>query len=135
MNFLIRVLALSAAAVALFAYAGNGHVVTTVLPQEVDFTGYTDRLIVKYNTGIDQPTANKRRADLSAELEEMAGVRLEYIRDMANGALVMRLPRPMTLESVHQIADRIAANALIDYAEPDQLAFPTLVPNDSLYAQ
>lgn len=134
-NFLIRVLALSAAAIALFAYAGNGHVVTTVLPQEVDFTGYTDRLIVKYRTGIDQPTANKRRADLSAELEEMAWVRLEYIRDMANGALVMRLPRPMTLESVHQIADRIAANALIDYAEPDQLAFPTLVPNDSLYAQ
>lgn len=101
-----------------------------------DFDGsdYTDRLIVKFRADQTNPTPSKRRQELSVQLEDMSGVRLEFIRDMASGAAVMRLPRQMTVSEATAIAKRISANAAIDYAEADQLAFPTVVPNDPGYA-
>lgn len=100
-----------------------------------DFGGsdYTDRLIVKFRADQTKPTPTKQRQELSSQLEDMSGVRLEFIRDMANGAMVMRLPRQMTVSEATAIANRLSANAVIDYAEADQLAFPTVIPNDPNY--
>jgi serine protease len=135
MNAFTRLLFVAALVTAFCAYAAPAQVVQPVGAAEFDDSDFTDRMIVKFKGDVAPLTTNKRRADLSAELEEISGVKLEFIRDMANGALVMRLPQVMTVSEVKRIASRISANAAIDYAEPDQLAFPMLVPNDSLYAQ
>ena len=53
---------------------------------------------------------------------------------MSGGAHVLRLPGRLPLDQVQKIAKKLAALPDVDYAEPDQIRFPTLSPNDTLYS-
>ncbi|MFM7461010.1 MAG: S8 family serine peptidase [Burkholderiales bacterium] len=114
-------------------HAATAQPIQALALNDFDGSDYTDRLIVKFRVDQTKSTPTKQRQELSSQLEDMSGVRLEFIRDMANGAMVMRLPRQMTVSEATAIANRLSANAVIDYAEADQLAFPTVIPNDPNY--
>ncbi len=129
-NTLVRAILLAA----FCCKAATGQITPQISTSEADWSGYTNRIIVKFKSGAGLPAAGKLQPDFAAQLEELAGLRLDFIRDMAGGAKVMRLPNAMTVEDAMQIARHIAASPSIDYAEADQLAFPTVVPNDPNYA-
>ncbi len=95
----------------------------------------TDQIIIKYEasadlSGIHAPAHPNRMRALSA----VAGVQLEYFREMSGDAHVLRLPGRAPLPQVRLIADRLMTLADVEYAEPDGILRHALTPNDPLYS-
>ncbi|HZY41766.1 MAG TPA: S8 family serine peptidase, partial [Anaerolineae bacterium] len=93
----------------------------------------TDRLIVKYrsastalSTQVDSPATLQRLSDAAA-------APLAYVRAMTDDTHVLALPERRPLAEVAAIADRLAQLPEIEYAEPDRILRPLLVPNDPQY--
>ncbi len=63
-------------------------------------------------------------------LSQAAGAVLNYDRGMSGDAHVLRLSRRLPLSQIRAIAERLSRLAEVEYAEPDQILFPTLSPND-----
>ena len=55
---------------------------------------------------------------------------LSHVRQMALGAHVVALDEPVTLSGARAIAEIVAANPDVEYAEPDRRIVPMMVPND-----
>ena len=94
----------------------------------------TNQIIIKYQasadlSGINAPAHANRMQALSA----VAGVQLEYFREMSGDAHVLRLPERMPVAQVEQISNRLAALPGVEYAEPDRILQPLLTPNDPQY--
>jgi subtilisin family serine protease len=89
---------------------------------------YTNRMIVKFRG----PAAAVKHQAASAEkmhvLSARAGIDLTRIRTMGNGAQVLQLPEMTRIDDVRQAAARIAADAEVEYAEPDYRRFPLRPP-------
>ena len=66
-------------------------------------------------------------------LSTAAGETLTYERPMSGDAHVLSLPAPMPSASVEAIARKLTALPGVEYAEPDYVMRPTLVPNDPSY--
>ena len=66
-------------------------------------------------------------------LSTAAGETLTYKRAMSGDAHVLSLPARMPSASVEAIARKLAALPDVEYAEPDYVMRPTLVPNDPSY--
>lgn len=92
----------------------------------------TDRLIIKYRAG----TAAARQPDLqtmglSHAAANRAGVQLSHRRTVTSGAHVMQMDRRLPADAARRMAALIAAaDASVEYAEPDLLLQPLAVPND-----
>lgn len=62
-----------------------------------------------------------------------AGMPLSHVRRMATGAQILRLPNRMTLTEANAIAATLAEDPDVEYAEPDRILRPLLVPTDPRY--
>ena len=93
----------------------------------------TERLIVK----LRDPTAAGQAHGLSSDrlrtLSVKAGVTLAYQRAMGGNLQLLKLPHRMSLAEAKTVTRRLQADPGVDYAEPDQIKFPRLVPNDNGY--
>jgi serine protease len=101
---------------------------------------YTDQLIVKYrnpsfvkgaisNINNSGPAINTRVNALSAT----AGVTLTHFRFMSGDGHVLKLPQRMTLAEATAVAQKLAADPGVEYAEPDRRMYPMATPNDPQY--
>ena len=90
----------------------------------------TNQIIIKYraNTGTPRFDATKMTA-LSTAADET----LTYKRAMSGNAHVLSLPARISPAAVEAIARKLAALPDVEYAEPDYMMRPTLVPNDPSY--
>ncbi len=112
------------------APASAGGRTATPATAAADASDTTDRLIVRMRERI---VANP---DLKiAQLAGRWGENLRHRRVMADGNLVVQLPRRMGRHEAAALARRLAADAEVAYAEPDLLLKPMRVPNDGLYPQ
>ena len=112
------------------ALAENGKATYQVQtePQET----LTDQIIVKYKP--DTVASNLGvQVDQMERLSSLTGITLEYIREMSDDAHVLRLPKRLPLEQVQAIASQLMTLPEVEYAEPDQILYHTLVPNDPQY--
>lgn len=88
-------------------------------------------LIVKFKAAAP-PAAPGAPTRLQA-LAVRSGVRLRFHRNMSGKAQVLALPEAMSEERAKEIARLVAADPAVEYAEPDSIMFPLLVPNDPSY--
>ncbi|MDH5538944.1 MAG: S8 family serine peptidase [Rhizobacter sp.] len=102
----------------------------------------TDRLIIKYRSHMTGAAAGAAAADRAAlhrgaqEAVSRLGHRLQLLRVGALDTHVMRLERRMAHGEVQALAREVmAADPGIEYAEPDRILRPLLVPTDTQYGQ
>ncbi len=95
-------------------------------------TDVTNRIIVRYRPGFRAAVNNNRGSQLPS-LSSLAGMPLKMLRPMSGGAHVISLPGFLSLAQVRQIADRLANDPTVEYAEPDQLMRHFFTPNDPGY--
>ena len=126
----LAVAALAASAASVTSHAADLPATTWSAPAAT-----TDRIIVKYRSGEGaSPSVHARMAATVAANRQ--GVEMNHVRGMANGAQVFRLSRSLTTEQITVMAASFrAGDANIEYAEPDRILRPMLVPNDALFAQ
>jgi serine protease len=95
----------------------------------------TQQIIIQYQPDVDLSSLDtaegQRRMQL---LRAVTGLELTYFRAMSGGAHVLRLPAPLAIEAVTAVAAQIASLPDIAYAEPDQVMFLSLIPNDPQYS-
>lgn len=96
------------------------------------FGGRTNQLIVRYLPSVLGAAAIDRAAQ-AADLSDIAGVPLRFVREMSGDAIVLGLPQWMGMAEANNIANLLLTNGDIDYAEPDRILQTQLTPNDSLY--
>src|SRR5438105_5166122 len=102
----------------------------------------TDRLIIKYRSGIAAArsgAAAAERAALHRSAQDAAvrhGLTLTLLRIGALDVHVMRLDRSVPHADAQRLASEIAASdASVDYAEPDRILQAMATPNDTQYGQ
>ena len=110
----------------------------------------TDRLIVKYRDGSSEvllsngPALQARsigagvmsgRIGVAQQMAASQGLALSLLRQTGTGAHVMKLDRALSIEQMKKLAAQIkAADANVEYAEPDRKMYALFTPNDSSYA-
>lgn len=92
----------------------------------------TERLIIKLR---DQGPARAQglSTDRLRTLSAKAGVVLAYQRAMGGNMQLLKLPRRMSVTEARSAARRLQSDPGVEYAEPDQIKFPRLAPNDNGY--
>jgi serine protease len=105
-------------------------------------TDRTNRIIVKFKpvaaispsgatTG--QPlTLDALRARVST-MSARLGMRIQYRRTLATGAEVVELDAWKSYDEASRIANELASDPTIEFAEPDRLMYPLFTPNDARY--
>ncbi|MCG8671031.1 MAG: S8 family serine peptidase [Pseudomonadales bacterium] len=100
----------------------------------------TDRIIVKYKETANAAAlplmvrtqiANQRAQRISAAANQQAQV----VSITTNNAFVYQLDSASDIDDVESLADDIASNSDVEYAEPDYIMYPKAVPNDPSYNQ
>jgi len=104
---------------------------------------YTDRLIIKlrennsarYVIGArSAQTKPSKISDRIVSLTVSAGITgLVHDREMSGGAHVLKLAGMLSLAEVQELANRLSNDPDVEYAEPDLILRPMLVPNDTHY--
>jgi serine protease len=89
----------------------------------------TNRLIVKF---VDPGTVHAVQLE---RLSGRAGMALAALRTMSYNAHVLALPGWVSDAAAENIAARLSADPIVEYAEPDRLKRSSFVPNDTLYFQ
>jgi serine protease len=94
----------------------------------------TQQLIVKFKS---EGTARRALSaqDRVAALAGDAATTLSYLRPMALEAHVVTLDHAVPLSEARAVADRLAANADVEYAQPDRRLKASLVPSDEFIFQ
>ena len=105
-------------------------------------TDRTNRIIVKFKpvaaispsgATIGQPlTLNALRARVTT-MSARLGMRIQYRRTLATGAEVVELDAWKSYDEATRIANELASDPTIEYAEPDRLMYPLFTPNDARY--
>ena len=102
----------------------------------------TDRLIIKYRTGVSAAAASANatdRATLHRSAQDVAarsGLSMRLHRVGALDTHVMKLDRRLAHSEVQRLANEIAASdPSVEYAEPDRILYPMFTPNDTQYGQ
>lgn len=96
---------------------------------------YTDRLIVKMRAPLSSVQIHTiMSANQASTLSHVAGVQLAAVRVMSGGAQVVRLPQTVTVAEAQAVAERLQNDTGVEYAEPDHIRRPMLVPNDTSYS-
>ena len=114
-----------------------GHAMATQTPVTVTQQPPVRRLIVKYRDA-DLTRAAIVNGSLSLtqtdRLSALAGQPVAHERAMSGGAFVVRLFQALPVDQARSLAAYIASDPTVEYAEPDFLKQPLLVPNDPSYA-
>ena len=127
------VLVIAFAMTLLSAGARSGRAPETPTP-ETQPESMTNRLIIKYREDSGQNgKMDPAGADRMRSLNSAAGVDLEYLRAMSDDAHILQLPDRLSASRVEEITARIAALPDVEYAEPDYILLPALMPNDPYY--
>ena len=92
----------------------------------------TDQIILKYNPATSAFVV-PARTDQMSRLSAAAGISFRYLRVMSGDAVVIGLPEALPLAQVQAISLKLMSLPEVEYAEPDQRLFPTLIPNDTYY--
>ena len=100
-----------------------------------DRPSFTNRLVVKFATPADDGLKAAASEDRSERLGRRAGIALRAAHVTADNAQVFYLPGWVSVDRAAAAAARLAAEPDIEYAVPDRLRRPMLVPNDSFYPQ
>lgn len=95
----------------------------------------TDRIIVKYRDGSSGFITQSEDVDRTQILSLETNTRMQYVRSTGNDARVLKLDKAKSVEEVHAIAEQIAANPEVLYAEPDIIMQPLAVPLDPEYSR
>lgn len=118
------------------AAAGSSDIPAVAPERQIDpDEALTNQIIIKY-----RETANTTDRTGQIKTERMSAINaaadetLNYKRAMSGGAHVLSLPTRMTSAAVEAIARKLAALPDVEYAEPDYVMRPTLLPNDPSYA-
>lgn len=76
---------------------------------------------------------------LGERMSQAMGVSLAHSRDLWDGTRVFRFSSPRSVAEVKELAARLVAQGIVEYAEPDRIqrtaAFPDSAPNDPRYAE
>ncbi|MDQ6969385.1 MAG: hypothetical protein Q9M16_02615, partial [Mariprofundus sp.] len=100
---------------------------------------YVDRLMIKMRppagVQIASTMATVMNTNQMATISGMAGVQMTYVRPMSGLAHVVKLPSRMPIVQARILANALANNPAVEYAEPDRWVHPMRVPNDPLYIQ
>ena len=95
------------------------------------------KLIVKYRDAAISAAAQRNvpmPVALANRLSALASQPITHERAMSGGSYVVRLFQALSVDQARSIAAFISTDASIEYAEPDLLMQPTVVPNDPQYA-
>ena len=102
----------------------------------------TDRLIIKYRSGVAAAQANApvaQRALLHRGAQDAAallGLNLKLVRVGALDSHIMRLDRRLPHAEMQRLArDIMASDPTVEYAEPDRILQALATPNDTQYGQ
>lgn len=93
-----------------------------------------DQMIVKFRSAVrwqDKP-ALQAAVERLRPVAERHGVTLSALREMAVGAKVLRLDKPLAVSAAARLAKELAALPEVEYAEPDRI-LQALATNDPLY--
>lgn len=93
----------------------------------------TDQIILKYRSA---ETARSLQIDAPAALQRLSAAAeapLAYVRAMTDDTHVLKLPERRALTEVAAITERLAKLPEVEYAHPDRILRPLLVPNDPQY--
>ena len=93
------------------------------------------RLIVKLRDEAGVAGTAAVRASQLREVEAVAGVPLEHLRELTGGASLVRLPQAMPLSQARALANRLASDPSVQYAEPDILMKKAVVPNEPRFSE
>ena len=121
----------------LSCLASSAVAATASTPLPLQAVTTTDQIIVKL-----KPVAQTRRLATSRQMVQGAidtvglNIHATYKRAMPNDTHVIQLPAPMTLQEATDYATLLSVDPTVEYAEPDQMMFPTtdVTPNDSAFA-
>ena len=91
-----------------------------------------NQIIVKYKAGVSVVPNGVAQVN---SVQTTAGVAMGYARAMSGDAHVMRLGASVSQSDAVVLASRIAALPEVEYAQPDFIAKPTFIPNDSSFSQ
>ena len=95
------------------------------------------RLIVKFRDAATSEAANRNEPLASALVDRLSargGRPVAHDRAMSGGAYVVRLFQSLPDDAARVLAALLANDPIVEYAEPDLLMQPLLVPNDPSYA-
>ncbi|MBA3507615.1 MAG: S8 family serine peptidase, partial [Betaproteobacteria bacterium] len=95
------------------------------------------RMIVKYRDAEITEASHRNNplpAFLAQRLSAMAGQPIAHERAMSGGAFVVKLFELLPLGQAKSLARYLETDPAIEYAEPDLLKHPSVVPNDALFA-
>lgn len=112
-------------AVVLAFVAGKGQAAPAL-----DVEATTQRLIVKFKDDAATTRSALPVQNRIARLAQYGHMALSHVRPMALGAHVVSLDQSVSLSAARAIADSLAANPDVEYAQPDRWIVPMLVPND-----
>ncbi len=128
--FKVSRLTLLGAALLAAGIASNTHA--------ADATNVTvDRLIVKLKP--QETTATSARAATTAarvqQLQTRVNTRLQQLRTLRNGALVLKLDQSQSLLGAQALISALAKDSAVEYVEPDLKMVAKYTPTDPLYTQ
>jgi serine protease len=96
----------------------------------------TDQIIVKFKTAVvPEDLTGQGLAREEQRLSQAAGVPLSFLHPMSGGAQVWRLDEHLPVEQVRSIAQGLMTLPELDYAEPNAILQPMLVPDDPRYPE
>lgn len=111
--------------------AAHTSTAATPLPHTLrSWTQMTHRIIVHYRNA---PAATLQSNSVMQKLSTEALVPLTYRRMTANGSHVLRLPKDMTVNDAQQVAQRLARDPNVLYAQPSYVMHVDALPNDPLF--
>jgi serine protease len=93
----------------------------------------TDQIIVKYNNGSTMGVAAGMSDAQVQALSQRTGLRLRHMRRLANGAQLMKLESRQNGIRMQQTISALMADPNVEYAEPDRMMYPLVIPDDSRY--
>jgi len=148
-RFALRAVALAAFTFALLgpqaATAGGTVAGTTPALRTATASGDaapTDRLIVKYRSGMAAAQASASIAERAAlhrgaqDVAARAGLNMQLVRVGSLDTHVMHLERRVPQAEMQRLArDIMASDPSVEYAEPDRILEPLATPNDTQYGQ
>ncbi|WP_043461444.1 S8 family peptidase [Azohydromonas australica] len=96
----------------------------------------TDRLIIKYRSAATTAAPAAAAQLRAAAVLQRRGAKLTHLRRLADGADVFKLDRPLSEDELRRVGEELRnGDADVEYAEPDALMQPQLVPNDARYGE
>lgn len=102
-------------------------------PQAGQAGSATNQIIIKYKPSSIASRAPAQAGQM-ARLNGKAGLAIQYFRKMSGDADVLRLPASLPIAQVQAITAKLMNLPEVEYAEPDQVVLPALIPNDAQYS-